>query len=129
MNVADHIRLSQREKVSIVQEILRRVLEAAPPDVRFLHSISADGRAHRPINDGDPTFKYLLQRMLMGFCHIFLMALSVANLPADNVTFSCNGLISIRCAGTQKGLVAFALVFLGHALESAKKPCATSVRH
>jgi hypothetical protein len=49
------------------------------------------------------------------------MALSAANLPTTDVAFGCNVLISKRCAGTQKGLVVFALVFLGYALEIAEK--------
>lgn len=50
------------------------------------------------------------------------MALSAANLPTSDVTLSCNVLISKHCARTQKGSVAFALVFLGYALEIAEMP-------
>jgi len=57
----------------------------------------------------------------MGFCHVFSMALSAANLPTADVTLSCNVLISKRCAGTQKGLLAFAPVFLDDAVEIAEK--------
>jgi hypothetical protein len=53
MNVADHLRLRQREQVAVVQQILGRVLEALPADIRFRHPVGADGGAHRSINDGD----------------------------------------------------------------------------
>ena len=53
MDVANHIRLSQREEVPVVQQILRRILEALPADVSFRHAIGADRRTHRSIDDRD----------------------------------------------------------------------------
>src|ERR1700730_14362597 len=79
MDVTDHIRLSQGEEVTIVQQILRRVLEALPADVSFRHAIGADRRAHRPIDDGDSTLEDLLKRMLVGCSHFSLMALRMAS--------------------------------------------------
>jgi hypothetical protein len=51
MNVANHLRLRQRKKIPIVQEILLGILEPLAADVRFFHPIGADRRAHRPVND------------------------------------------------------------------------------
>ena len=70
MNIADHLRLSQREKVAVVQQVLRRVLEALAADVRFRHAIGADGRAHRSIDDGDAALENLFKRMLIGCSHL-----------------------------------------------------------
>src|SRR6202048_5033338 len=69
MDVTDHIRLSQGEEVAIVPQILRRVLEVFPAAVSFRHAISADRRAHRPIDDGDSTLEDLLKRMLVESSH------------------------------------------------------------
>ena len=55
MNIANHLWLGQREEVAVIQQALRRILKALPADVRFRHSISADSRAHRSIDDGNPT--------------------------------------------------------------------------
>ena len=78
MDVADHLRLRQREEVAVVQQVLRRVLEALPADVRFRHAIGADRRAHRSVDDGDATLEDLFKRMLVGFRHVSPMSLSVA---------------------------------------------------
>ncbi len=59
MDIADHLRLSQREEVAIVQQVFCRVLETVASDIRFLHAIGADRRAHRPVNDGDPALEDL----------------------------------------------------------------------
>src|SRR5260370_6807096 len=75
MNIADHFWLGQREEVAVVQQALCRVPKALPEDVRFRHSISADGRAHRSIDDGNSTLEDLFQRMLAGSRHVFLMTL------------------------------------------------------
>jgi len=53
MDVADHAWLSQREKVTVVQQILLRVLEVFATDVRFGHTVRTNRRAHGTINDGD----------------------------------------------------------------------------
>ena len=75
MNIADHFWLGQREEIAVVQQALCRVPKAVAADVRFRHSISADGRAHRSIDDGNPTLEDLFQRMLAGSRHVFLMTL------------------------------------------------------
>ena len=74
MDVTDHVRLGQRKQVPIVEQVLGRVLKAVPANVRFLHAVGADRRAHRPIDDGDSTFEDLEQRMLGGR-HFFLKGL------------------------------------------------------
>jgi hypothetical protein len=71
MDIADHVRLREREQVSIVQEVLLRVFEAIPTDICFRHPIGTDCRAHRSINDGDSILEDFLKRMLMSFCHSF----------------------------------------------------------
>ena len=63
----------EREEVAVVQQVLRRVLEALAADVRFRHAVGADGRAHRAVDDGDAAFEDLLKRMLMGFLHVSLI--------------------------------------------------------
>ena len=72
MDVADHLRLRQREQVAVVQQVLVRVLEALAADVGFLHAVGADGRAHRAIDDGDAALEDLLQRMFLRFMHVSL---------------------------------------------------------
>ena len=73
MDVTDHIRLSQGEEIAVVQQILRRVLEALSTDIRFRLSVGADRRAHRSIDDGDSALEDLLQGMLMRRGHLSLM--------------------------------------------------------
>ena len=77
MDVADHLWLSQAEQVAIVYQILRRTLEAFPADVRFFHSVGAERRAHRPVNDGDPAFENLFERMWVSLIHLFLMVVQM----------------------------------------------------
>src|ERR1700733_11892107 len=78
MDVADHLRPRQGEEVTVVQQILLRVLEAIPPDVRFRHAVRADRGAHRTIDDGDSTLEYLFKGMLADFHHVSPKDLSVA---------------------------------------------------
>src|SRR5439155_15682484 len=77
-DVTDHLRLSQGEEVTVVQQVLPRVLEAFPADVRFRHAVGADRCAHRSVDDGNSTLEDLFKRMLVGFRHVSLRALSVA---------------------------------------------------
>ena len=56
VDVADHLRLGEREEVAVVQQVLFRVLEALAADVGFLHAVGADGGAHRAVDDGDAGF-------------------------------------------------------------------------
>src|SRR6185503_949288 len=53
VDVADYLRLGQREQIAVVQQVLLRVREAVPADVGFLHVVAADGRAHGPVDDRD----------------------------------------------------------------------------
>jgi hypothetical protein len=76
VNIADHLRLRQRKEIAVVQQILRRVLEPLPANIRFLHPIGADRRAHRSIDDGNTAFQYLLQGMGVVANHIFLVVYS-----------------------------------------------------
>jgi hypothetical protein len=80
MDVTDHLRLRQREEVTVVQQALRRILETLPADVRFRHAISADRRAHRSVNDGNATLEDLFKRMLVRSGHVSLGAVIVAML-------------------------------------------------
>jgi hypothetical protein len=82
MDVTDHLWLSQREEVTVVQQALRRILETLSAYVRFRHAIGADRRAHRSVDDGNSTFEDLFERMFVGSRHVFLMALSVAILTS-----------------------------------------------
>ena len=61
VDVADHLRLREREEVAVVEQVLLRVLEALAADVRFLHAVGADGGAHRAVDDGDAVFQDFLQ--------------------------------------------------------------------
>ena len=61
VDVADHLRLRQREEVAVVQQILLRVLEALAADVRLRHAVGADGRPHRAVDDGDALLEQLLR--------------------------------------------------------------------
>src|ERR1700738_3947065 len=74
MNVADHLRLSQGEEITVVEQVLGRVFEALPADVSFLHAVGADRRAHRSVDDGNSTVENLFQRMLLGCSHFHLMS-------------------------------------------------------
>ncbi len=66
VDVTDHLRLRQREEVAVVEQILRRVLEALAADVRFLHAVGADGRAHRAVDDDDAVLKEFFEGMKIG---------------------------------------------------------------
>jgi hypothetical protein len=75
MDVTNHRWLSQRKQVAIVQQVFFRAFEALPPNVRFLHAVSADRRAHRSINDGDSTLEDILKRVMMvGSSHVSLIS-------------------------------------------------------
>ncbi len=63
MNIANQLRPRQRKQVPVVQQILLRILEPLPANIRFLHSIVADRRPRRSINDGDPALDHALQWM------------------------------------------------------------------
>ena len=63
MDVADHLRLREREEVAVVQQVLLRVLEALAADVRLGHPVGADGRAHRAVDDGDALSEQLFERV------------------------------------------------------------------
>ncbi len=83
MDVADHLRLGEREEVAVVQQVLGGVLEALAADVRFRHAVGADGGAHRAIDDGDAALENLFQRMWMAFGHKCLMVLHVQGIQED----------------------------------------------
>src|ERR1700744_2681017 len=70
MDVTDHLWLSKRKNVTVIQQILRGVFETLPADVSFCHAVSANRRAHRSINDGDSALEDLLKRMLPGYSHL-----------------------------------------------------------
>ena len=57
MDVADHLRLGEREEVAVVEQVLGRVLEALAADVGFRHAVGADGGAHGAVDDGDAVFE------------------------------------------------------------------------
>ena len=69
VDVADHLWLREGEEIAVVEQVLRRVLEALAANVGFRHAVGADGGAHRSIDDGDAALENLLQRMLVSFCH------------------------------------------------------------
>ncbi len=88
MDVADHFWLGQREQVAVVQEALRRVFESLSSDIRFLHAIGTNRRAHRSIDDGDATVEDLSKRMLVGLGHIPLMISGSLRFSLTLATFS-----------------------------------------
>ena len=57
--------LREGEKIAVVQQILLRVPEAFAPDIRFLHSVGADGGPHRAVDDDDALLEQLLEGMRM----------------------------------------------------------------
>jgi hypothetical protein len=77
MNVTDHSGLRQGEEIAVVQQVLLRVLEALPANVGFLHAVGTNRRAHRSVDDGDPTFEDVFKRMLMGLSHMSSMVLGM----------------------------------------------------
>ncbi len=64
MNIADHLRLRKRKQVPVIQQILVRILEPRPTDIRLRHPIRPDRRPHRPVDDRNPLLHHPLQRML-----------------------------------------------------------------
>ena len=64
VNVADHLRLREREQVAVVQQVFLRIAEPLAADVGFLHLVGADGGAHGAVDDGDALFEDGAQRML-----------------------------------------------------------------
>jgi hypothetical protein len=56
VNVADHLRLGEREEIPVVQEVLLRVAEALSPDVRLRHAVGTDRRSHGAVDDDDAFF-------------------------------------------------------------------------
>ena len=57
MDVADHLRLGEREEVAVVEQILGGVLEAIAANIGFGHAVGADGGAHGAVDDGDAVFE------------------------------------------------------------------------
>ncbi len=53
VDVADHRRLCDGEKVAVVEQVLPGVLEPVPADIGLFHPVGADGRAHRAIENGN----------------------------------------------------------------------------
>ena len=99
MDVADHLRLGQREEVAVVQQVLRRVLEALSTDVRFRHAVGADRRAHRSVDDGDAIFENLFKRMLVEFSHFswwFWRLRFSVTFQRSNTSFYYNDWRSVR---------------------------------
>ena len=78
MNVADHLRLREGEEITVVEQVLGRVLEALPANVGFFHAVGADGRAHRSVDDGDAVLEDLFQRMFPGCVHFYSMSFPLA---------------------------------------------------
>src|SRR6202000_3338638 len=72
MDVANHLRLSQREEIAIVQNILLRILETLAANIGFRHVVRTNRRAHRPINNGDPALENLFKGMLACCSHSYL---------------------------------------------------------
>ena len=66
VDVADHLRLREREKVAAVQHVLLHILEALSPHIRLRHPISANRRSHRPVDDRDALAEQLFERMKRG---------------------------------------------------------------
>jgi transcriptional regulator with AAA-type ATPase domain len=89
MNIADHLRLGQREQISVIQQVFRRISESLPANVSFRHAVSTDRRPHRSIDDGDTILEDLLKRMLVDCLHVSLMALSVRAAQIVDVALSC----------------------------------------
>jgi hypothetical protein len=63
----------------------------------------------------------------MGFCHVSSMAFSVDISATADIAPSCN-VQQHNSQGSQICLMAFALVFLGHALEIAEKLSLGNIR-
>ncbi len=65
MDVADHLRLGEREEVAVVEQVLGGVLEALAANVGFRHAVGADGGAHGAVDDGDAVFEDRFQGVLV----------------------------------------------------------------
>src|SRR6185437_8266709 len=85
MDIADHLRLCQGEEVTVVQQILCRILEARSANVGFLHAVGSYRRAHRSIDDGDTAFEDLLKGMLVS-CHHFVPGGPDMKMSASDIT-------------------------------------------
>src|SRR5208283_2967692 len=53
VDVADHRGLGERKDVAVVEQTFGRILEALATHVRLGHSVGADGRANRPVENDD----------------------------------------------------------------------------
>lgn len=62
-----------RKQVTVIEQILLRLLEAFRTDVGFLHPVGSDGRSHRAVDYGNALFEDLLERMF-AICDHFLQA-------------------------------------------------------
>src|SRR5580692_5165239 len=123
MNVANHFWLSQREEVAVVQQALGRILKALPADVRFRHPISADGRAHRSIDDGNPTLEDLFQRMLMGSRHVLLMTFGSLRFgPGIGLSFATSPQNKAATTGDQRPYTATPVPRDRRLVENLKTP-------
>ncbi len=76
MNIADHLRLRQREQIAVVHQVLVRVLEPLPADIRLGHPIGTDRRAHRAIDNGDAALQNVVNRVWTGISHRSFIILS-----------------------------------------------------
>src|SRR5947209_11200013 len=80
--IADHRRLREREDVSVVQQVLLRILESFSTDVRLGHAVGANGGAHGAIDDGDPLLQGRLEWVFGGSSHS-LIRLDSARLESN----------------------------------------------
>jgi hypothetical protein len=69
VDVADHVRLREREDVAVVEQVLGRVLEPLAANVCLGHPVRADGRAHRAVDDGDALLEEALEGVTCGVAH------------------------------------------------------------
>jgi len=88
MDIADHFWPGQRKQITIVQKALGRVLESFSSDIRFRHAIAADGRAHRPVDNGNSTVEDLFQRVIVHCLHVSLMTLGTLRLGLNAAILS-----------------------------------------
>src|SRR5262249_37282773 len=58
----------------------------------FLHPVSADRRAHRPVNDGNPVLKDFFEEMMLGLFHDYSMVLCSLGFGLES-TFPTQGSI------------------------------------
>src|SRR5205085_2470029 len=98
VDVADDLRLGQREEVAVVEQILLRVAKAIATDVRLAHPISADGGAHRAVDDRDPLPQQLAQRVvLVGILFVAVLVLVVAHRPFPGCALGLSPMASTTC--------------------------------